>query len=62
MAALKRSGHEWPSHEPLERFAARVPDRDAARLLERYAALRYGNIGDERTIANDLRTYTPGPR
>ncbi|MDP9002543.1 MAG: DUF3488 and transglutaminase-like domain-containing protein [Myxococcota bacterium] len=62
LASLKRSGHEWPSHEPLERFAARLPDRDAARLLERYAALRYGNIGDERTIAKDLRTYTPGPR
>lgn len=62
LAALKRSGHECPRHEPLERFAARVPDSEAARLLERYAALRYGNIGDEQTIAKDLRAYAARPR
>jgi hypothetical protein len=57
LSALERAGHDCPSHEPLERLAARMPDPDAARLLERYAALRYGGMGDERALADDVQVY-----
>jgi hypothetical protein len=43
--------------QPLERFARRVDgagepwSADVAEALDRYAELRYGGIGEERTIA-----------
>jgi transglutaminase-like putative cysteine protease len=60
LSTLKRAGHVYPFHEPIERLAVRIPDPDAARLLRRYAALRYGDVGDERALAEDVLTYA-GP-
>ena len=55
--------------EPLERFARRVDaagepwSADVAEALTRYAELRYGGIGEERTVASRLdalaRKVTP---
>ncbi len=41
--------------EPLEDFARRVKDAEAAALITRYAALRYGGLGDEIQIEAELR-------
>ena len=57
ISRLARAGHTRPAHEPIERLAARIPDARAARLLERYAALRYGSIGDERALAEEVAAY-----
>ncbi len=54
ISRLAREGHTRREDEPLERLAARIPDRAAARLLERYAALRYGSVGSERALADDV--------
>jgi transglutaminase-like putative cysteine protease len=70
--ALSRAGWERVPSEPLERFAKRVDaagepwSREVAEALARYAALRYGGIGEERTVASRLdelaRKLTPlGP-
>ena len=65
LATLARAGVGHDGREPIERLAARAPDRDAARLLERYAALRYGGVGDPAALADDVAAYakrlTPGP-
>jgi transglutaminase-like putative cysteine protease len=58
LAALALAGHPHDVHEPIERFAARVPDAEAARLLERCAALRYGSVGDAGTLTTDVGRYT----
>ena len=57
LSTLKRSGVGHDGREPIERLAARATDRDAARLLERYAALRYGGIGDPAELAEDVAAY-----
>jgi hypothetical protein len=58
LASLKRRGVERPPSEPLERLAARVPDPDAARLLTRYSALRYGGLGQPEELARDIDSYS----
>lgn len=57
---LGAAGHSRRPDEPLERFAARLPEAGlpgggAAQLLERYAALRYGGQGDPERLARDAR-------
>jgi hypothetical protein len=52
---LDRTGHVRRPDEPLERLAARVPHADAARLLLRYSALRYGGVGDGEALARDVK-------
>lgn len=59
-SALENAGFARSTSEPLERFAQRVGrggepwSTDVADALERYAELRYGGIGEERTIAERL--------
>jgi hypothetical protein len=57
LAAVARDGHARRPDEPIERLAARVPDREAARLLHRYTALRYGSIGDASELAQAVDRY-----
>jgi hypothetical protein len=54
---LAGAGHPRRAHESIEHLAARIPDIRAARLLERYAALRYGSIGEERALADEVAAY-----
>jgi len=53
LLALARAGYPRQSWESLERLARRIAgeEPEAARLLERYAALRYGGVGDEDALA-----------
>lgn len=59
-AALASAGFQRSESEPLERFVRRVVDAgepwsaEVADVLTRYAELRYGGIGEERTIAERL--------
>ncbi len=57
LARLAKQGHARGRSEPLERLAARVPEPDAARLLERYSALRYGGVGDPSELSQAIDTY-----
>jgi len=57
LAAVARDGHTRRPDEPIERLAARVPDREAARLLHRYTAFRYGSIGDASELAQAVERY-----
>jgi len=57
LTRLGREGYARRGDEPIERLAARIPDRDGARLLDRYAALRYGSIGDEPELAKAIEAY-----
>jgi hypothetical protein len=57
LESLERRGHQRRPDEPLERLAARIPDAEAARLLERYSALRYGGHGNEQGLARDVAEY-----
>jgi transglutaminase-like putative cysteine protease len=55
--ALARRGAARSSSEPLERFAERLAGGDlaiAAGLLRRYAALRYGGVGDPEALLGEL--------
>jgi len=58
--ALARAGWERTPSEPLERFARRVDaagepwSKDVADVLTRYAELRYGGIGEERSVVQRL--------
>jgi transglutaminase-like putative cysteine protease len=58
--ALERAGWARIPSEPLERFARRVDgagepwSAEVADALDRYAELRYGGIGEERTVAQRL--------
>jgi hypothetical protein len=56
--ALRRRGVERAASEPLEAFAARIESEDrnraAASAIRRYAALRYGNLGEEPDVVRDL--------
>ncbi len=57
LSSLEREGHSRQGNEPIERLAARVRDPRAAQLLERYAALRYGSIGDAGVLAQEIGAY-----
>jgi transglutaminase-like putative cysteine protease len=52
--ALALRGTHRPPCEPLESFADRVDDEEAAALIGRYAALRYGGSGDEASVSAAL--------
>ncbi len=54
IASLDRAGEPHGPSEPIERLAARVADEGAARLLRRYAALRYGGVGDADALALEM--------
>lgn len=58
LTTLEQAGHPHEVHEPIERFAARLTDPEAADLLERCAALRYGSVGDAGALATDVGRYT----
>lgn len=58
LARLARGGHAHHPDETLERLARRVPDAAARELLSRYAALRYGDIGDAAELARDVAAHT----
>jgi protein-glutamine gamma-glutamyltransferase len=60
--ALDRGGHARREDEPLERLAARLPEQEAARLLRRYSALRYGGVGDRDTLARDVNASVEAMR
>lgn len=57
LASLERQGHQRQPGEPIERLAARVPDVEAARLLARYSALRYGGRGSALRLEHDVAEY-----
>ena len=67
--ALSRAGWDRVPSEPLERFARRVDaagepwSAEVAEALVRYAELRYGGVGEERSVASRLeelaRKLTP---
>lgn len=64
-AALAARGHRRPPSEPLERYAARLPEPRAAALLLRYAALRYGGAGDAAAMEREMAACAAeleGPR
>jgi transglutaminase-like putative cysteine protease len=59
--ALAHRGLERAPHESLDAFVARLEAAElaeAASLIARYAALRYGGIGDEPEIARDMDRYS----
>jgi hypothetical protein len=56
-STLEKAGHPRQGEEAIERLAARLSDRQAAQLLQRYAALRYGDIGDAGLLEDDISTY-----
>ena len=62
LGTLAREGFTHEAFEPIERLAARTGDAEAARLLERYAALRYGGLGDPDALANDVAAYAQRQR
>jgi protein-glutamine gamma-glutamyltransferase len=61
LSTLAREGLAHNGFEPIERLAARTADEEGARLLQRYAALRYGGIGDANSLADDVATYARRP-
>jgi transglutaminase-like putative cysteine protease len=66
--ALSAAGHARPPSEPIESFARRVRARDvawaraAAEALAGYAALRYGNRGDEKDVVGALEKAAAAAR
>lgn len=62
VSALENAGFVRTASEPLERFARRVEaagepwSTEAADVLQRYAELRYGDIGEERTLVQRLES------
>lgn len=57
LEAVAARGVAHAPSEPLERLARRLADaelREAAELVERYAALRYGGVGDAAVIAGAM--------
>jgi hypothetical protein len=60
---LERRGLIRERSEPLERFAVRLHQAgvdEAARLVERYAALRYGGVGDLSSLERDVLRFVGG--
>jgi transglutaminase-like putative cysteine protease len=62
LSRLTKAGHTRRNAEPLERLAARVPDREAAGLLERYSALRYGGVGDSDELSRAIDAHAKPER
>ena len=65
LAALAAAGQRRAEAEPLERFAARLAAEDkpeAAALLSRYSALRYGDVGDGESLFREMETFAAGLR
>jgi transglutaminase-like putative cysteine protease len=60
LATLAREGVVHDGRESIEHLAARTTDRGAARLLERYAALRYGGVGDVDSLSADVAVHARG--
>ncbi len=59
-ASLAARGVMRRPSEPLERFASRLGDAqlpEAARLVERYAALRYGGLGERGALEADVEHF-----
>ena len=55
--ALARRGAVRPASEPIERFAARLTDPDlapAVELLVRWAAFRYGGVGEGEGLMREM--------
>ncbi len=62
-AVLERKGFPRDGAEPLAHFARRLDGsglRDAAKLVERYAALRYGGLGDPGALERDVGYFVRG--
>lgn len=60
LGALSAEGFTRPEAEPLERFAARLAAEnkpEAASLLARYSALRYGDVGDGESLFREMETF-----
>ncbi len=65
LGALATSGKSRLDSEPLERFAARLTNEDepeAAALLSRYSALRYGGVGDGESLFREMEAFAARPR
>lgn len=71
LAALERSGLVRRTSEPLERFADRLEDQpllepvqasEAAALIRRYAALRFGDEGNPSRLDRDISLWLQGRR
>lgn len=65
--ALAQRGVVRGATETIEQLARRLDDdgaaplaRDGPQLLRRYAALRYGGIGDESALSSDIRAFCRG--
>jgi transglutaminase-like putative cysteine protease len=62
-SSLERRGVLRDRAEPLELFARRIADLgldEAARLVTRYAALRYGGLGDRAGLERDVERFVRG--
>ena len=62
-STLERRGLARGKSEPLERFARRLDESglaEAARLVERYAALRYGGEGERGALEQDVQRFVGG--
>jgi hypothetical protein len=60
VASLAAQGVMRGPSEPLERFASRLDGAqlsEAARLVERYAALRYGGLGERGSLEADVERF-----
>jgi protein-glutamine gamma-glutamyltransferase len=62
LATLAKAGYRHRDDEPIERLAARIPDPRAAEFLERYAAWRYGSVGDPSSLADEVARYVQQSR
>ena len=59
-SSLERRGIVRDKAEPLERFARRLDEsglKDAAKLVERYAALRYGGRGEQGKLEEEMDRF-----
>lgn len=64
LAHLEARGHHRDAAETLERFAERLRADlpDAAGLLDRYTALRYGGVGDREALFADMESVATDAR
>jgi transglutaminase-like putative cysteine protease len=59
-SSLERTGLSREGSEPLDEFVGRLEQSglgEAARLVERYAALRYGGLGDPELLERDVLRF-----
>ncbi len=61
LSKLAKSGYSRAEDEPLEHLAARLPLVRAQELLRRYAALRYGSVGDPDAFSRDVKAWLKSP-